>query len=437
MIKQLLNNKWLIRFDGFNKLIVGFSGGLDSTVLLHALASHPLLQKKILAVYINHGISKNATLWQKHCDEFCQNLAVQFISQTVQFDQSANIEERARAARYEAFSSLMTEHDCLVLGHHQDDQAETLLLQLFRGTGIDGLAAMSESTLMELGVVIRPFLTCSREQLEDYAKAHHLIWVEDESNQDSSYSRNYLRQKIIPLLAEKWPGVVGNIARTAIHCQEAKANLNELALIDSQNKTSLHKTLSIRPLDKLSQARLSNVLRVWLKENQIQLPSSKTIQRLIHELIESRDDATPIVAWGGIQVRRYQETLYLVTTPQQNYESLCIDWVEFPKSLIIPAQSIALDALKAKQGVLLSPSDKIQVRFRQGGETITWHGQTKQLKKLFQEWDIPPWLRDSIPLIYVNGQLAIVVGYAINDVFYATDQDNIWEFVKVTRISKE
>lgn len=430
MTKQLLNSAWISRLEDFSKLIVGFSGGLDSTVLLHVLASQSSLQGKLLAVHINHGISKNSDQWQKHCQQFCINLGVDFRSETVEFDRSSNLEERARTARYKVFSSLLTAQDCLILGHHLDDQAETLLLQLFRGAGVDGLAAMSELGQLGLSVLVRPFLSFSREQLEDYATLHGLTWVEDESNTDISYSRNYLRQKVIPLLADKWPGVVSNLARTATHCQQAKANLDELALIDCQDLLLPKTTLYIEPLKTLNFERLTNVLRVWLKKNQVQLPSTQTFQRLIHEVIWASPDAVPIVTWDKIWVRRYQNYLYLDREEMRspNHSVSSIDWIEFPKPLVLPDRNLNLSAQKAKQGLMVPLDAKIQVRFRQGGEEFYWRGQTKKLKKLFQEWEVPPWLRDKVPLIYINDQLAAVVGYAVGDLFYSQDQQGIWEF---------
>nr|WP_255666726.1 MULTISPECIES: tRNA lysidine(34) synthetase TilS [unclassified Legionella] len=427
-----MSTEWFSRLSHFNKLIIGFSGGLDSTVLLHVLASHPTLLAKLIAVHVNHGISANAPRWQLHCQQFCQNLGIPLITQTVQFDCSANVEERARIARYAVFSSLLTEQDCLISGHHLNDQAETVLLQLFRGSGVDGLAAMSDFGQLEPGKIARPLLTHSREQLEHYAAFHQLNWIEDESNQDTSYSRNYLRQHIMPLLKRKWPGVVGNIARTALHCQQAKRNLDMLAAQDMILEENLGKltnnSLLITPLETLSRDRIANALRVWLKNNQLQLPSTVTFWRLIDEVIFASEDATPAVSWGEVTVRRYQKHLYLVRKNANNLPS-CIEWSLFPLPLVIPDARINLVAKKNNQGVIIPADAKVFVRFRQGGEEFSLHGQTKRLKKLFQEWGVPPWLRERIPLIYFNDKLAAVVGYAMSDLFFAKEQSDAWIFV--------
>jgi len=426
--KLLLNTEWIARLNDFTQLIVGFSGGLDSTVLLHLLASHPSLRHKLLAVHVNHGISEHASSWQSHCELFCQNLAINFLSRSVQFNRSANIEEEARMARYEVFSSFLTASDCLMLAHHRDDQAETLLLQLFRGAGVDGLAAMAEVSLLGLGAVARPFLSHSREELESYATHHQLKWVEDESNQEIKYSRNYLRHQIMPLLLHKWPGVVGNLARTASHCQQAKANLDELALSDHPELLVANKALFIEPLRKLSMERMTNVLRLWLKRNQIQLPATTTFQRLIHEVINAGEDATPLVSWDNIEIRRYQHYLYVdkkktISLPPS------LDWAEFPSPLVLTEYNLHLIAKKASAGLHIPQKSKVVIRFRQGGEHFFWHGQTKQLKKLLQEWAIPPWCRDTIPLIYIDNQLAAVVGYAVSDLFFSDKSSQTWQLL--------
>ncbi|WP_133137403.1 tRNA lysidine(34) synthetase TilS [Legionella rowbothamii] len=422
---QLLNTDWFARLNQFEKLVIGFSGGLDSTVLLHALASHSFLYPKLLAVHINHGISSNALSWQQHCEQFCGNLGINFISETVQFDRSANIEEGARVARYAVFSALLTEKDCLVLGHHQDDQAETVLLQLLRGAGVDGLAAMAELGVLGKAAIARPFLNTSRVQLEEYAEYQQLSWIDDESNQDISYSRNYLRQKILPLLTDKWPGAGGNIARTALHCQQAKSNLDALALQDCPELSSASDSLCITPLLQLDFARSVNVLRTWLKKRQIQAPSTALLHRMIDELIFARIDAIPQINWDGVVVRRYHQYLYLdkKDTPcLPNYS----EWVEFPSPLMLGIDGFCVIAEPAKQGLVVPPKAKISIRFRQGGETFFLHGQTKQLKKLFQEWNVPPWQRERTPLLYINDELAAVVNYAISDSFFNRNVPVAW-----------
>lgn len=429
----MLTPEWIACFETLERLIVGFSGGLDSTVLLHALAACPQLRNKMLAVHINHGLSAHALSWQKHCEDFCRQSGIAFIAQAVAFDRSANIEEGARTARYEVFASFVSENSCLVLGHHLDDQAETVLLQLFRGAGIDGLAAMTELGPWEGANLARPLLSYSREQLEHYAVLHELTWIEDESNQDVRYSRNYLRQTIMPLLKHKWAGVANNLARTAMHCQQARENLDELALHDSPELLASADSLSISSIKSLSTGRLVNVIRTWLKKNQIKMPSAVILQRIIDELICAASDATPLVCWDTIQIRRYRDCLYIdnkAAAIRLNNK----EWVDFPQPLILEEQGVHLTACKSEQGLFIAKDATLSIQFRQGGELFFWHGQNKQLKKLFQLWGIPPWLRGRIPLLYVDGQLAAVIGYAISDLFFSRDNSNVWNITNIPNI---
>jgi tRNA(Ile)-lysidine synthase len=413
----LLSNDWISRLASFKQLIVGFSGGLDSTVLLHALTSIPALHHRVQAVHINHGISPNALSWQKHCEQVCTKFNVSFIAEAVEFNRLVNIEEGARDARYAVFSCLLKAEGCLLLGHHLDDQAETLLLQLFRGAGIDGLAGMQEQASFDKGALARPFLTRSREQLQHYAIKHGLSWIEDESNLDIDYSRNYVRQQIMPLLIKKWPGVVGNLARTASHCQQAQVNLYEQAIQDCSELEQ--DSLLIEPLKKLSYARLVNVLRVWFRNLKIKAPSTAIIQRIIHEIIWSRADAMPLVSWNQLCIRRYQGRIYFEQI-QKERSTQIIEWPDFPKPLLINELG-TLYASKAKTGLNIPDKARISIRFRQGGECMILHQQTKKLKKLFQEWNIPTWSRDLLPLLYINEELAAVIGYSVSDLFYAEE----------------
>lgn len=415
---MLLGTDWVSFFKKFRTLIIGFSGGLDSTVLLHALASLPF-KKQLLAVHIHHGISANALMWQQHCETFCKNSSIEFLTQNVEFDRQSNKEEGARIARYEFFSSLLTTEDCLVLGHHRDDQVETVLLQLFRGAGVDGLAAMPETAVLGSGLLARPLLMFSRKQLEAYALKHRLQWIEDESNQDVSYSRNFLRHDILPLIVKKWPGVFGNIARTAQHCQSALMNLEILAVQDSPELQTPSDSLFIQPLKQLPHERIANVLRFWLKKNTIQLPSTLTFERLIHELIFASQDAMPLVCWDEIRISRYQEHIYLVRT-QEPTLSEQIPWPDFPHDL---TDKVHLIVQKSTEGMRVPMKSVVTIRFRKGGERFIYHGNSRQLKKLFQEWGVPPWLRGTIPLVYINDELAAVVGYAVSDVFFTKNTE--------------
>jgi tRNA(Ile)-lysidine synthase len=412
----MLYAEYLTCFKEAKRLLIGFSGGLDSSVLLHSLGTHPELKKKVIAIHVNHGLSAYAESWETHCQIQCDALGIPLVIARVVVDARANVEEGARLARYDLFQSLIQVGDCLLLGHHHDDQAETLLLHLFRGAGLDGLAAMQATKPFGLGQLYRPFLSHTRQDLERYAAEHHLRWVEDDSNANRQYSRNFLRQDVIPLLQSRWPGVLTNLTRTASHCQQARQLVDELASMDSPDLSRA--TLSLTGLKTLSWARISNVLRAWFKNNAVLLPNTATLNRILSEVIRAREDANPIVSWGNYCVRRYQETLYLLDTSQSDETPIICDWASFPEPIDLGKGFGVIKADLSNEGLVIPPGAKLQVRFRQGGETLVWHGQKKSLKKLFQEWKVPTWLRSRIPLLYCDNELAAVVGYAMSDQFY-------------------
>jgi len=217
--------------------------------------------------------------------------------------------------------------------------------------------------------------------------------------------------------------MTGNMARAASHCHQAQANLDDLALIDCPELLSPTTSLRIESLKDLSFDRLSNVLRLWLRKNKVRMPSTVVLQRIITEVIKAKEDAMPLVVWDEVQVRRYRLDLYL-DKRETGVLPVALDWPDFPSTL--RTNNLKCVARRAKQGIKIPHQSKVQIRFRQGGEVIQWHGQTKQLKKLVQEWGVPPWLREKIPLIYVDDQLAAVAGYIISDLFYSEQQDS-WE----------
>ena len=424
MTDSLLTEHWLTTLIGYNKLIVGLSGGLDSTVLLHLMAQQPALHAKLQAVHIHHGLSVNADAWLLHCEQCCKSLSVPLTVQKVQCDARSNIEEGARIARYQALSALINENDALVLAHHADDQAETLLLQLFRGAGIDGLAAMPSIRALSKGELLRPFLEHSRRTLEAYAHDHELSWVEDESNQNHVFSRNYLRHQVMPLLQEKWPGIVGNLARSATHCQQAKINLDSLANLDIVGLSQQGQTLPLLSLRALSRERMANVLRVWLRSNEVRRPETSILHRVIDDVILARCDAMPMITWDNVTVQRFQQYLHLMKQSLRPPLS-SIEWPTFPSPLPLSADE-ALHAIPTSNGLFVPRGSRVEIRFRQGGELFYWHGQTKQLKKLWQQWRIPPWKRAQIPLLYIDDVLAAVVGFAISDHYYSLVLENTY-----------
>ncbi len=418
-------------------LWLGYSGGLDSQVLLHALVElikqQPLnfTLTQLHAVHINHGWSPHAPAWDHICQQTCQQLGVDYRAITVNAQPSLgeSPEACAREARYQALASAIKQNDILLTAHQQDDQAETLLLQLLRGSGIKGLASMPQLTAFATGWHLRPLLNFSRADLLEYANQHGLKWIEDESNTNTRYTRNYLRHTILPELKQRWPQVNATIARTAEHCAEASQLLDELAQADLIKVQSTPHSLSCSALLTLSIERQKNVLRYWLRQLNIALPSTIQLQHILQDILTSKQDACPKVAWQSNAIRRYQDNLY-ITHPFHSPDANTVYLWDLIKPLTIPSIGAFTASLTPKGDICADIIQKgqLSIQFRQTGERCHPAGRqgSHPLKKLFQEWKIPPWQRDRIPLLYCNNELVAVIGYCVCTGFNAHPDTSGW-----------
>jgi tRNA(Ile)-lysidine synthase len=412
--KIILESDFLDKLSKYDSIKIGFSGGLDSSVLLHLLASVPAIFDKIVAIHVNHGLSKYASSWEQHCLNFCNELGVKIICFKVNINNSSNIEANARRARYKVFQLNTTENDCIVFAHHANDQAETLLLNLLRGSGVDGLSAMPEFRKLGNTDLLRPLLKINRNQLENYAILNKLTWITDESNYNLAFSRNYLRNVVMPLLTDRWPRAIDSIANCAQKCQTARRNLDYLAHLDADLLDSVKGRLAIYKLPLYDKDRLVNILRLFLKKNNIISPSTKIFEKIIDEVIFAKQDSNPCINLDcDFAIRRYQGFLYL-SNIKNNYVINNEIWHNFPEPFTMETGAV-LNAFLSSTGVSIAKDSLVEIRTRRGGEVIRLNGQSKKLKKLFQEWQVLPWQRDVIPLIYVDNILKVVVGYADAD----------------------
>ena len=412
---------------------VAYSGGCDSHALLHSLAElRSEIPAEIKAIHINHGLSPLANAWEDHCRKICSALSIPYLAISVNAKaKDTSPEEAARHARYAEWKALLNKGEVILLAHHQDDQAETVLIQLLRGSGVKGLAAMPEKQNFSLGLLCRPLLGFSREEIVSYAIENNLNWIDDPSNFDTDFDRNFLRHDIVPLLETRWPSVKKILSRTASHQADANQLLTELAFQDWHH-VHTDNQIKITELLKLSHQRQRNVLRYWIGDIcELLLPSTVQLQRVLDEVLTASEDANPEVIWRGGEVRRYQGMLYAqekLLEPKNNTELI---WPDILMPLKLDSMGLKLTATSS-QGKGLSQeklnNSRISIKFRQGGESCrpTGRGQTHQLKKLFQEWQIPPWQRASIPLIFVNGELAEVVGYCSCEPFASTKDEVSW-----------
>jgi tRNA(Ile)-lysidine synthase len=403
-----------------SQILIGLSGGMDSVVLLHLL--HELSSRydwQLSALHVHHGISPNADAWADFCAELCARHAIPLHIERVDISSLRDehgIEAAARKLRHAAFSR--QDCDFVALAHHADDQAETMLLQLLRGAGVKGAAAMPVLKLstMNVSATLRPLLSIPHSELLAYAVQHELRWVEDESNADENYPRNFLRHRLLPVLEQKFPAYRDTLARSAQHFAEATGLLDELAQQDGESALG-NGTLQVDALRRLSPQRAKNLLRYFLHQHSLLMPQAAQLDDMLRQLCDAREGAAVCIGFCGWQVRRYQDKAY-VQPPLGEFDTKLVLpwygetqllWPALNRSLVftkMPGQGIALEKLRHAP---------VTLRLRNGGEALRPHcrAATRSLKNLLQEQHVPPWLRERMPLLYCGDELVCVAGVAI------------------------
>lgn len=397
---------------------IALSGGLDSCVLLHALAALKL-PVQLRALHINHQISPNANRWEQHCAAICEALAVPFTAVKVEVkNQGRGIEDAAREARYSVFERFVQPGNTLFTAHHADDQAETLLLRLMRGTGPRGLAAMARSRELGQGTLYRPLLGFTRDELAAYAITQGLSWVDDESNANDHYDRNYLRNQVMPLLRERWPHFASKWQQTAELCAANEQLIDELAAQDlilaQLRRDTIGTSISLIYMQSLSLPRRHNLLRHWLRGQGLEVPEQQHLAQIEQQVLAGRQDAEVQVNWGNVSLRVYQERIYALPLA-----ALPIFVAEGQRISLVPGLDHALPTgglLRLSQGelgsscMLVADLPDLNIRFRRGGERCKPAGRhhSQTLKRLLQEYQVVPWLRESLPLIYSGDELVAV-----------------------------
>ncbi len=396
-------------------LKVAYSGGLDSHVLLHALCQLRLHAPwQVEAIHIDHGLQPQSSQWARHCRHICEALNVPCVVEQVRVrHRKDSLEAAARRARYEALAHHVSAGEVLLTAHHQDDQAETVLLQLLRGGGVHGLAAMPRITDFSRGRLARPLLGFTRQALAAYAASERLQWIEDDSNRDMRYARNYLRHRVFPVILERWPEASRQLARSARNTAQAAVVLDEIAHLDLKVcQAGAKPMLSIAALLGLSPARQRNLIRFWVREQGLGVPSEAQLQRILDQLRQLPRTGQAVIRWPGAVLRRYRDKLAVM--PEQTVEDRNWSCAWHPSTpLEIPGTGARLRTV-ATVGAGLSRErlngKSMVVRLRQGGETCRLPGRRHRhkLKKMLQEAGIPPWERERMPLVYVAGELAAV-----------------------------
>lgn len=392
---------------------VGLSGGLDSVVLLHALAQWAERETlpSIQAIHVHHGLQQAGDAWPAHCQVLCDTLGVALTIVRVTVGSAASLEQEARRVRYAAFESGLGAGECLLTAQHRDDQAETLLFRLVRGAGVRGLTGMPAARRLGSGMLLRPLLDVSRAELEAYAHEHRLQWVEDPSNSDTAFARNYLRHRVMPILAQRWPQASASLARSAANLAEAQVLLGELAVQDLAAATGAAAfdwlplpSLHLQPLRALSDARQRNALRHWLAPF-TPMPDSAHWAGW-QALRDAAGDATPVWRLAGGELQRCGERLWWLSGPWLQAVSGELHWDDPTRPLALPGNG----ELRL-QGV--PPVGSLRVTYRRGGEQLALPGRGRRdLKRLLNERALPPFVRARLPLLWRGDELLGVANLA-------------------------
>ena len=451
--------------------VVAYSGGIDSHVLLHCCKK---LNLTVRAVHVHHGLQNIADEWVIHCQSICSalNISLDVIYVDAIKKKRQSPEEAARRVRYEALQNNLIDGDCLLTAQHLNDQAETLLLQLFRTASTAGLSAMPAQRLLGKYSHLRPLLSFSRQEIEEFAEENFLNWIEDPTNQDVSYDRNFIRKEVVPILKSRWPEIAEQLSIVASLQSNNLQVLEDMAAIDLaylikvpayQSVVSFYSVisvLSISRLKKLSLSRRLNVLRYWViksvnsqsaKISPKISPTRNLLEEMDRALINSAKDANPVITFSGFELRKFQSDLYLLkltspffgsltappyaTTDKKHsdleHNDLKQDVVWKPSSpVLIPALNIQIKSI-ASIGEGLNKdllNESLKICFRKGGEVFHPVGRrhSQRLKKLLQEANIPPWDRESIPLVYFKDELIAVVGLWVCKQYAVSGDEEGW-----------
>lgn len=415
-------------------LVIAYSGGVDSQVLLHAIAKLKYAKQitnPISVCHVNHGLSKNATSWQNFAQQTCLQLNLPFVAKQVNIQAQAqkSLEALARDARYQVLQSLYKEQSLIITGHHRDDQAETFLLALKRGSGLKGLSAMAAESSQGKDIFIRPLLDISRKEIVYYAKEKQLKWVEDESNSDTQFDRNFIRQEVMPLLTKRWPSISQTITRSSSHCLEGQSLLDELAEEDLATSQLTKDSLSVSVLSTLSIARFNNLIRYFLAQHNYLMPSAEQLKQVRQQLLVG-ENKNPAIKVANNYLRRYKSALYLTRDFEDvsaweinlnfivNHSEKTIIKAELPDDIGELTFNFNQHDNPTNLCHNITPPNsdqKVTLKFCHDNPTCLpdYRNHSRSLKKILQEMNIPPWQRKRIPFLYYDDKLVAAIGYFV------------------------
>jgi tRNA(Ile)-lysidine synthase len=424
--------------DNIRGFVVAYSGGVDSHVLLQCAAEWCQLTASgfdagasdttnnkarprdfsLRAHHIDHGLQAQSAQWAAHCETVCGRLRIPLTATRVAVDLKSGYspEDAARRARYDALMADLQADEVLLLGQHADDQAETLLLQLLRGAGVNGLAGMPVFKGFGRGHIARPMLQVTSATIRQYAGSQGLQWVEDPSNRDDNVDRNLLRNQVLPLLKSRWPAAVASIARSASHCAEA-AMINRAYTQRVLGEHIDDRRLSLQRLSTLSSVEQKTVLRNWIEHHGYQRPSTAKLAQVLTDMINARDDSAGDISWGDVRIRKYRQLIYLGARDElsdcrpfrYHWESTAVPLTIVETGTVLTREDIPVGYRQVPGGLLVC-SRVDGARIKLAGSTIH-----KPVKKLFQECSTPPWERGRFPFVYADGKLVGIIGMGFSD----------------------
>lgn len=414
-------------------IVVALSGGMDSMVLLHSLkylVDQHLLSAPLRAIHVNHGISPDAATWQQLCSDTCGKLDVPLQVESVDLDieSPANLEERARDARYAVFANVLGAEEVLVMGHHLDDQMETILLRLMRGAGISGLSGIPRSRRLGAGILLRPLLSVSRDALLGYAQSSGIQWVSDEGNESLAFDRNFCRHQLLPLVESRWPGYRASWEKSRQLIADSAQLLTGIAHQDLLRvATQEPAVILLEPLKDMDEARQRNVLRYWLINLGFPEPGWTTLHRLTRDILHLQPGAAGYIDYKSGRLQCYQDKLYALN-PLQYVPDDSIDWSFGDKEKLLLPENGYLMSLTSGQNPVQSAQapllcmalEKVSVHYREGGEKVRLAGRPeKTVKQLLQEARVLPWQRDCYPLLCNDNAIVLIPGLGVAADFIA------------------
>ena len=414
------------------QIVLALSGGLDSRVMLALLKQYcENTGRKAIAVHVHHGLSVYASDWAKQCQQWCLEAGLECFVEYVSLDlRGKSLEESAREARYAALSKHLNENDVLLTGQHADDQLETFLLALRRGSGPRGLSCMPQVAPMGDALLIRPLLHIKRNDIELYAKNSKLEWLDDESNQDERFERNYIRHTIVPSLTERWPHIQQSVQRSSELCAEQESLIEELISEKYRQCLRQDKSLSITGLLNYSENVRRSIIRMWLNKETIKMPTRSQLEIVWQQVARAQKDANPKLQLANVEIRRYSDALYIV----RDFQSLA-NWhndIHFEQPCLLPDSLGTLFLMSTGNGRLSKQSlntAPLKVIFEPSGLVAhpTDRAYRRKLKKLFQEYAVPSWMRRRTPILMCGDKVAAVGDLFVDRAFSGDDCDFVWQ----------